>query len=280
MIIIKTSQGIREYCQKQKKAGLKTGFVPTMGALHQGHLNLIDHALKTDDLVICSIFVNPSQFNNQDDFLHYPSTIEQDIQSLEDKGCHVLFFPSKQEVYPADYKKKEYRIGEIEFLLEGEFRPGHFQGVCQVMDQLLSFIQPDDLFMGQKDFQQCMVIKKLLNLLQLDKKINMHIIPTVRESDGLAMSSRNLRLNTDQRKKASLINKQLEIIKRNIRNNSSTDLTESAIKELVKNDFKVDYLKIVRTSDLHESSDLTNKLVVLVAAYLDSIRLIDNVVLN
>src|SRR6476659_3343495 len=118
MIIIKTSKGIHDYCQKQKKAGQKTGFVPTMGALHQGHLNLIDHALKMDDLVICSIFVNPSQFNNKEDFLHYPSTIEQDIQLLEEKGCHVLFLPSKDEVYPLDYNKKEYPIGELEYLLE------------------------------------------------------------------------------------------------------------------------------------------------------------------
>jgi cytidyltransferase-related domain len=165
MIIIKTSKGIQDYCQKQKKAGRKTGFVPTMGALHNGHLSLIDHALKTDDLVICSIFVNPSQFNNKEDLLHYPSTIEQDIQSLAEKGCHVLFLPSNEEVYPSDFKKKKYRIGELEHLLEGEYRPGHFQGVCQVMDQLLSFIKPDDLFLGQKDFQQCLVNKKAFKSL-------------------------------------------------------------------------------------------------------------------
>lgn len=280
MIIIKTSKGIRHYCQKQKKAGLKIGFVPTMGALHQGHLNLMDHALKMDDQVICSIFVNPSQFNNKEDFLYYPSTIEQDIQLLEEKGCHVLFLPSKDEVYPSDYSKKEYPIGDLEFLLEGEFRPGHFQGVSQVVDQLLSFIQPDDLFLGQKDFQQCMVIKKLLSILQLNKNINLHIVPTIRENDGLAMSSRNLRLNDDQRKKAPLIYKQLEKIKNNFKDVPAEELIQSAKKELEKNDFKIDYLKIVRTYDLQESSDLSQKLVVVVAAFLDSIRLIDNLILN
>ena len=280
MIIIKTTKGIKDYCQKQKKAGLKTGFVPTMGALHQGHLSLIEHALKTDDLVVCSIFVNPTQFNNKEDLLHYPSTIEQDIQSLEEKGCHVLFLPSKDEIYPSDFKKKEYPIGELEFILEGEYRPGHFQGVCQVMDQLLFFIKPDDLFLGQKDFQQCMVIKKLLGILHLDTSIDIHIISTVREDDGLAMSSRNLRLNKEQRKKATLIYKQLKSIKTNIQNISSGDVVESAKQELQKNGFKVDYLKIVRNSDLHESTDLTQGLVVVVAAYLDSVRLIDNLILN
>ena len=280
MIIIKTSKGIYDYCQKQKKAVRKTGFVPTMGALHQGHLNLIDQALKTDDLVICSIFVNPTQFNNKEDLKHYPSTVEHDIQLLEEKGCHVLFLPSIEEVYPANFEKKIYPIGELESILEGEYRPGHFQGVCQVMDQLLSFVQPDDLFLGQKDFQQCMVIKKLLSILDLDKKIDLHIVPTVRESDGLAMSSRNLRLNAEQRKKATLLHKQLQIIKSNIRNKPFSELIEPAKKELQKNEFKVDYLKIVRTSDLHESTDLSNKLVVVVAAYLDSIRLIDNLILN
>lgn len=279
MIIIKTSKGIQDYCQKQKKAGRKTGFVPTMGALHNGHLSLIDHALKTDDLVICSIFVNPSQFNNKEDLLHYPSTIEQDIQSLAEKGCHVLFLPSNEEVYPSDFKKKKYRIGELEHLLEGEYRPGHFQGVCQVMDQLLSFIKPDDLFLGQKDFQQCLVIKKLLSLLHLNG-IHVHIIPTVREADGLAMSSRNLRLSEEQRKKAPLLFKQLNTIKTNFGTIDSHVAVESAKRELEKNDFKVDYLRIVRANDLHESNDLTNTLVVLVAAYLDSIRLIDNLILN
>ena len=280
MIIIKTSKGIQYYCQKQKKAVRKTGFVPTMGALHQGHLNLIDQALKTDDLVICSIFVNPTQFNNKEDLKHYPSSIEQDIQLLEEKGCHVLFLPSIEEVYPAQFETKVYPIGELESILEGEYRPGHFQGVCQVMDQLLSFVQPDDLFLGQKDFQQCMVIKKLLSILNLDKKINLHIIPTVRESDGLAMSSRNLRLNDKQRQLAPLLFKQLNSIKSNLNNIGSDDVFKSAKKELEKNGFKVDYLKIVRTSDLHESTDPSNKLVVVVAAYLDSIRLIDNLILN
>src|SRR5437870_4882563 len=130
MIIIKRSKDIKDYCQKQRKEGRKTGFVPTMGALHAGHLNLIEQALKTDDLVICSIFVNPTQFNNKEDLRNYPSTIESDIQLLEERGCHVLFLPSVDEIYPSDYKKKEYNIGELEHILEGAFRPGHFQGVC------------------------------------------------------------------------------------------------------------------------------------------------------
>src|SRR3982750_10748 len=169
MIIFKSSDQISQHIIQQKKSGKKTGFVPTMGALHQGHLSLVECARKENDLTICSIFVNPTQFNNPEDFKLYPVTIEKDLEQLIIGGCDVLFMPSVSEMYPTGQVQKQYDLGAIENILEGYYRPGHFQGVCQIVDRMLGIVQPDNLYMGQKDFQQCMVIHKLLQLIGKDK---------------------------------------------------------------------------------------------------------------
>jgi pantoate--beta-alanine ligase len=166
-----------------------------MGALHGGHLSLIDTCKKENDLTVCSIFINPVQFNNPDDLKNYPVTTASDIEQLISHSCDVLFMPSVEEMYPAAYIKKQYPIGEIENKLEGYHRPGHFQGVCQAVDRLLEIVQPHNFYLGQKDYQQCMVIKKLLEMTGRENSIQLNIVPTVREEVGLAMSSRNLRLN-------------------------------------------------------------------------------------
>src|SRR5215212_8351624 len=172
MIIFKTPDALSGHINQQKKSGKKIGFVPTMGALHEGHLSLIGVAKKPNDLTICSIFVNPTQFNNPEDFKLYPVTIEKDIEQLIRAGCDILFLPSVDEMYPAGHSKKHYPLGRIETILEGYYRPGHFQGVCQIVDRLLDIVRPDNLYLGQKDFQQCMVIRKLLQLLGKDGDIH------------------------------------------------------------------------------------------------------------
>ncbi|HEU0064037.1 MAG TPA: pantoate--beta-alanine ligase, partial [Flavisolibacter sp.] len=210
----------------------------------------------------------------------YPSTIEKDIEMLTLSGCHVLFLPSVPEVYPDSFKQKHYDLGYFETVLEGYFRPGHFQGVCQVMDQLLSFIMPDQLYLGQKDFQQCMVIKKLIALKGLQKSITVHIISTMREYDGLAMSSRNLRLTSEQRKIAPSIFKELKSIKDQLQIKSPDELAEQAKSHLAESGFKVDYVQIVQKETLLPSADKSVPLIALVAAFLGPVRLIDNLPLN
>ncbi|HUP11867.1 MAG TPA: pantoate--beta-alanine ligase, partial [Niastella sp.] len=167
MIIFKYADQLARYIEQQKKAGKLIGFVPTMGALHNGHITLINLCQQGTAVTVCSIFVNPTQFNNPTDYQLYPNTIEKDIEKLEAAGCDILFLPAIAEMYPQGTTNLEhYDLGYLETLLEGKFRPGHFQGVCQVMNRLLTMVKPHKLFMGQKDYQQCMVVSRLLQLMQ------------------------------------------------------------------------------------------------------------------
>ena len=279
MIIFKSSHQLSHHIEKQKKSGKKIGFVPTMGALHKGHLSLINSSKATNDLTICSIFINPTQFNNAEDFKHYPVTIEKDMELLISHDCDVLFLPSVDEMYPPGHTTKTYALGQIETILEGYYRPGHFQGVCQIVDRLLEVVQPHQLFLGQKDFQQCMVIKKLLTLLNKNY-INLVIVPTAREKDGLAMSSRNLRLNDEQRKLAPSIYKELSLIKVKLNDKSTKDLKEQAIQNLTKKGFHVDYIEIANSHDLSLTNHTNQPLVAVAAASIGNIRLNDNLLLN
>src|SRR6476620_9509378 len=154
MILFKKAAQLSGYLRKQKTNGLSIGFVPTMGALHSGHLSLIAASKKEQSITVCSIFVNPTQFNNPDDFKHYPVRIEEDIEQLLKSDCDILFLPSAEEIYPVGYAAKHYDLGLLETILEGHYRPGHFQGVCQVVDRLLEIIEPTSLYLGQKDYQQ------------------------------------------------------------------------------------------------------------------------------
>lgn len=280
MIIFKNSDRLSQYIIAQKNEGISVGFVPTMGALHPGHLALVKTAQKENKLVACSIFINPTQFNNPDDFTHYPVTVEKDLELLIEAGAELVFMPSVEEIYPPDYVKKHFDLGKIETVLEGHYRPGHFQGVCQVVDRLLELLQPDRLYLGQKDFQQCMVIKRLIQLTGREGKINIRIIPTFREPDGLAMSSRNLRLNPEQRQKAPSLYRELKDIKEHLHASSFGRLTAAAKEHLEKNGFSVDYIEIANQQDLSPATTNSIPLVALVAASLGNIRLIDNLLLN
>ncbi|MBK8610818.1 MAG: pantoate--beta-alanine ligase [Chitinophagaceae bacterium] len=280
MILYKKAAALSAYLAKIRQQGNRIGFVPTMGALHQGHISLVQASKKINDLSVCSIFVNPAQFNDKQDFEKYPSTIEQDIDQLEKAGCDILFMPSVAEMYPqGTIDAEHYPLGYLETVLEGEFRPGHFQGVCLVVHRLLDIVQPHELFLGQKDYQQCMVIKKLIEL----KKSNcaLHICPTLRENDGLAMSSRNVRLSAKDRARAPKIYETLTDIKTNLQTGDLNKLKKRAAQKLTDGGFTVDYIEIANADNLEilESWNGETKLTALAAAFLGDVRLIDNLLL-
>lgn len=281
MIIFKKKIDISNYIVNYKKTSGKIGFIPTMGALHKGHISLIEASKRTDTLTICSIFVNPTQFNNTADFEKYPVTIEKDIDMLEKADCNVLFLPSVEEIYPEDSSTTlPYELGFIETVLDGKYRPGHFQGVCNVVQRLLDIVQPNTIYLGQKDYQQCMVIKKLTELIQSPTQII--VCPTLRESDGLAMSSRNMRLTSVERIKAIRISEVLLFIKQEIKPGNLQDLKQRCINYLTNEGYNVDYVEIADATNLTllQNWDGKTKLVALVAAFLNEVRLIDNRIVN
>jgi len=283
MISIHKTAFLTAHLRKLRNKGLTIGFVPTMGALHNAHIDLVNHSATVCNITVCSIFVNPTQFNDPSDYNKYPVTLESDIRMLATSKTTILFTPPVSEIYTEGTSSLEhYDLGYLETLLEGEFRPGHFQGVCQVMARLLKLVTPDHLFMGQKDFQQCMVVQLLLHLIGLDKTTNFHIAPTVRESDGLAMSSRNLRLNEAERKKAVVVSQALNFAKENVSAGELTRLEIEATSMLISSGFKVDYFEIAKAENLEliNEWDGKSKLVALTAAFLNQVRLIDNMLLN
>ncbi len=282
MILFKKATDLRHYLDAQEKAGLKTGFVPTMGALHAGHISLVTESKTRTGLTVCSIFVNPAQFNDPADFDKYPITLDKDIYLLEKARCDVLFLPSKEEIYPPEYKKETYELGYLETVLEGKYRPGHFQGVCMVVHRLLDMVKPSILYLGQKDYQQCMVISRLLSLTGLDTTIKLRISPTVRETDGLAMSSRNMRLNAAERERATALFKALNYIRENIAPGPVEKLKITAAAMLMEKGLQPDYVEVADADDLSLISnwDGSQKIVALVAAYNNEVRLIDNMLLN
>jgi len=279
MVLFKQAKTITNYIIGKKAAGKTIGFVPTMGALHAGHFSLIEQARKENDLVVCSIFVNPTQFNNPEDFKKYPVTIEKDVEALIKHGCDVLFLPPQQEIYPPAYQPKHYDLGTLETVLEGHYRPGHFQGVCQVVDRLLQIIAPTSLYLGQKDFQQCQVVQRLLQITNRPD-IKLRISPTVRQQDGLAMSSRNLRLDEMQREKAPALFEELSQSKKAVSTKPLSQIKSEAVQHLTDKGFKVDYFEIADRATLTPATSAAQPLVALVAAYLCDIRLIDNLSLN
>ncbi len=280
MIIFKTAKELTKYLLRQKSVEKKIGFVPTMGALHNGHLFLIFAAKKAQELCVCSIFINPHQFNNETDFIRYPVTIEKDIEYLIKAGCDILFLPHQSEIYPKSYQAKHYNLGSLEQVLEGKFRPGHFQGVCQVVDRLLEIVDPNKMYLGQKDYQQCLVIKRLLELTNRNEKVVLHIEPTIREKSGLAMSSRNMRLSKEQLYKAVFISKALFFIKDHLAQLPIEQLKQKAEESLRKQGLQVDYIEVVNAETLQSATNVNQPLLVLAAAYVGNVRLIDNLVLN
>ena len=280
MIIFKKAADLQIFLRDKTAS---TGFVPTMGALHSGHISLINTSKQADSNTVCSIFVNPVQFNDPKDYEKYPITIEKDILMLEQAGCDVLFLPSVHEIYPQGTQQgKKYNLGYLETVLEGKYRPGDFQCVCMVMDRLLNIVTCRNLYIGQKDYQQCMVIKKLVELKGLQGSLSVNICSTLREKDGLAMSSRNMRLNEAERKKAITIFHALEYLKENCAAGNLDQVKSHAEEMLKENGFKPDYVEIADAENLSPLSEWNGKtkIMALIAAFMNDVRLIDNMVLN
>ncbi|WP_114792619.1 pantoate--beta-alanine ligase [Niabella yanshanensis] len=281
MRIFKKISDIQSYLQIQKDKGLSVGFVPTMGALHKGHLSLLETCKTACDMGVVSIFVNPTQFNDKKDLEKYPRTIEKDITLLVNAGCDVLFYPEVEEMYPNGEITRIYDLKALENLFEGAFRPGHFQGVCQVVDKLFSIVQPQAVFFGQKDYQQCMVIKRLIDTTPAFGSIEMTIVPTMRETNGLAMSSRNARLSEEEKQLAPTIYQTLLFLKGALKAGPMAGIKEAATLKLNERRFITDYVGIADAYTLEPVDDWDGQkpLVALIAAFLGPVRLIDNLVI-
>ena len=278
MQVISDIQQIRYLCQRWRDNGESIAFVPTMGCLHAGHLSLVKKAESLADHVVVSIFVNPLQFNDPDDLLKYPNTLDSDINALAALSVDVLFTPDRDAFYPEGEDKVELLdLGEITTILEGEKRPGHFAGVATVVKRLFELVQPHFAVFGEKDFQQLMVVKQLVEQFSL----NVEIVgmPTLREEDGLAMSSRNLRLSSAERAKAGLIYENLVAIKAALNggNMNFAELEQSTSGNLAHAGFVPDYVVIRNTAQLLPPQNHSEDMVILIAAKLGEIRLIDNI---
>jgi pantoate--beta-alanine ligase len=278
MIIFKKKEELKKYL-KTSFSSKKIGFVPTMGALHKGHLSLIEESIRKCEITICSIFINPTQFNSKNDLIKYPKTLNQDINKLIEYKCDILYQPEVEDLYTKDETRKSFSFRGIDQQLEGEFRPNHFNGVATVVEKLLNIIKPDFSFFGMKDIQQLMVIKELVK----NKKINTQIIglPTVREKNGLAKSSRNIHLTKKDRKQAALIFKQLTFCKQNIKSDNINIILETAKEKLIGEKIKIEYFELINLNSFKSSDKIfaDKKYAICVAAYIAGIRLIDNIIL-
>jgi len=275
--IFSTRQTLQQHLLQTRAANKTIGFVPTMGALHQGHLSLIELAKQNNDEITCSIFVNPSQFNDPKDLEKYPRTIEADIRLLEQVNCDVLFNPAVNEIYD-DNEQWHLNIGELEHLLEGKFRPGHYQGVTQVVYKLFNIVKPDTAFFGQKDYQQFLIIRKMVELLDMPVKLVM--CPIMREDDGLAMSSRNIHLTPEDRRHALILSKTLNWVKHNFDRSNLVQLKKEAeLMISAEPGVELAYFEIADGDTLHPADKNAQNIVALVAAKVGNTRLIDNVVL-
>ncbi|SEK18661.1 pantoate--beta-alanine ligase [Parapedobacter koreensis] len=277
--IVKTKHSLRSQLQHYRTQQLRIAFVPTMGALHAGHIALVSHAKKLADVVVCSIFVNPTQFNDPADLEKYPRPIEKDIALLQDARCDVLFLPEVTEMYqPGEHWHIE--LGGLDDVLEGLHRPGHFQGVTQIVKKLFDAVQPDVACFGQKDFQQYKVVAYMIASLHLPVALEM--CPTVREPDGLAMSSRNIRLTPQGRTQALALYRTLLQAKADLGKEGIHSLQEAARQTLENSPgIRLEYF-VVYDADTFVEADSTvtgQRLVALVAAWVDGVRLIDNMLL-
>lgn len=253
-----------------------------MGALHQGHISLIEISNRENDFTVCSIFVNPKQFNNAEDLKKYPRLIEKDVVLLQQNGCHVLFNPSTEEMYGGENQQQaDFQLNGLDTVFEGEFRPGHFKGVATVVKKLFEIVEPHRAYFGQKDYQQVLVIKALAR--QMNSGIEIKTAPTLREENGLAMSSRNMRLTDEQRKNAAVIYKMLQWAKQNITSLPVEEIAKRATQQMNNMpDASTEYFAIADAETLqpviHPAP--SQKLVALAAVNFGNVRLIDNLVLN
>ncbi len=279
MKIFTSKAELSGYISNVKQEGKSIGFVPTMGALHQGHLSLLGIAAQQTDVVICSIFVNPTQFNDPQDLEKYPRPVEEDIRKLEESNCDVLFLPAVNEMY-AQAENWHIELGYLEDILEGKFRPGHYQGVTQIVKKLFDVVCPDKAFFGQKDFQQVKVIEKMVRMFNMPVDIIM--CPILREQDGLAMSSRNVHLSPQEKQAALALSASLFLIRDKFGSESLDHLTSEAVLFLEKQPVvELEYFEIRNADTLLEARSKSEAgIVALVAARVGKTRLIDNIILK
>jgi len=277
MLVLTTVEEVRKWIFDTKGNACSIGFVPTMGALHQGHIALIEQSVRENNTTVCSIFVNPIQFNNKEDLAKYPRTLENDLQLLEKAKCDMVFVPSVEEMYPDDVLE-HYHFGALEKVMEGAFRPGHFTGVAIAVKRLFNFIQPDRAYFGKKDFQQLLVIQKLKKI----ENLPIHIVacPTVREEDGLAMSSRNRHLSPKERAIAPKVHLTLLNASQLFPHKNVYEIEEFVISEIKKEEqIRLEYFNIVDKKTLQKTNNLDNPhgLIGCVAFWIGNVRLIDNI---
>ena len=266
--------------QRQKRMYRSWGLVPTMGSLHQGHLQLITKAFEENRVTFVTIFVNPTQFDNKGDLNNYPSSINSDLQKIQAIDPNIcVFVPSVETIYPNGATVKKYDLQGLDKLMEGRHRPGHFDGVATVVERLFTLIQPDVAYFGQKDFQQLQIV----SLLAESMGIKICSLPTVREQNGLAMSSRNLRLSTERREEAKLIYEILGWVKSNFSSHSIVELKEMVIQKLSKTPvFELEYFEIASEKNLKSDNSKVEgeSYRAFIAVVVDGVRLIDNMSLN
>lgn len=281
MKIFRTKQELQHELAGIRQQNQVITLVPTMGALHEGHLSLINYAKPLTDITVCSIFVNPTQFNDPKDLEKYPRPIENDIALLESVGCDILFIPTVEEMYPENDPEWHIDLGNLDQIWEGEHRPGHFQGVTQIVFKLFDLVKPNQACFGQKDFQQVMVIQRMIDIKKLD--IKLLICPIIRSEEGLALSSRNARLSEEGKENALTLITALRFIKDNLEQKSVAELLDGAKEILASNPaVELEYLSICETSTLAPVDNIeTGKdYVALIAAWVEKVRLIDNILLS
>ncbi len=280
MKVYKNIDEIKAYLRKQQKDGKTIGFVPTMGYLHKGHLSLIEKAAGENDIVVVSVFVNPTQFGAGEDFERYPRDLERDIALAAEAGADVLFAPEAEEMYPAGYQTY-VEVEEITKHLCGKSRPGHFRGVATVVTKLFNIVGPERAYFGQKDAQQAIVIKRLVKDLNMD--VSIVVCPIIREKDGLAMSSRNVYLNQEERKQALVLWQSLNHCKTLI---EKGERNAAKLKDEIENMIRgkplarIDYVSIVDAETLEEVDILKSKTLVALAVKFGKTRLIDNILVE
>ncbi|MBA9073542.1 pantoate--beta-alanine ligase [Flavobacterium gossypii] len=282
MLIFNRQEDLKNHLKSVAKENTTIGFVPTMGALHQGHLSLIEKSLGENPVTVVSIFVNPTQFNNAEDLEKYPRTLEKDTQKIENVSKEVLVFaPSVEDIYNGNTVSASFNFDGLENQMEGEHRPGHFDGVGTIVKRLFEIVHPTNAYFGEKDFQQLQIVKKMVEKHQMP--VNVIGCPIFREQNGLAMSSRNERLSAQQREDASLIYKTLKTAKEKFGTESAKEVTNWVESVFKKNpEFKLEYFQIADEDQLLpiQEKDNSKKYRAFIAVFINSIRLIDNISLN
>lgn len=281
MYLFKKISTLRRFLKSYQSKNRPIGFVPTMGALHEGHLSLVRQSLESTQCTVCSIFVNPTQFNEAADLEKYPRTPAKDLAMLYKAGCHAVFMPSPEEVYPPGLDTRvELDFGPLAQPMEGRFRPGHFEGVAQVVKRLLDIVSPDRLFLGQKDYQQYLVVRHMAQALSLPTEVVMS--PIVREKNGLAMSSRNQRLSPEQREQAAALHQTLQQAAEWMGKYPPREIERKAMQQLQSAGLEPEYFELVDGNSLQPAPDFETPgtVVACAALWVGGVRLIDNLILK